>query len=158
MGQRRHKIAVVESTVADALADAYSELESLAEEMRSWHDNMPENLQYGDKGSAVEEAATALEEASSDPKDLPEWWDENETRTALRITLHEATKKRKSRADRCGDAVGRLSAVIDILEQQADVLRANEAHERAEELDTLKDEIEQHKDAAEGVEFPGMFG
>ena len=48
----------------DAVAqmeDAKSEVESLQEEMQSWHDNMPENLQDGEKGTAVQEAAEALE-------------------------------------------------------------------------------------------------
>ncbi len=44
------------------IADAKSEIESLAEEMRGWAENMPENLQGGDKHTEVEAAADSLEE------------------------------------------------------------------------------------------------
>ena len=38
-------------TIASLVEDAKSDLESLADEMRSWYDNMPESFQSGDKGS-----------------------------------------------------------------------------------------------------------
>jgi hypothetical protein len=46
---------------ATLVQDAVGEVEGLKEEMEEWHDNMPENLQSGDKGTAVEEAAQALD-------------------------------------------------------------------------------------------------
>lgn len=48
-----------------AMADvetAASEVESLKDELQEWHDNMPENLQDGDKGSQLDDAVQALEE------------------------------------------------------------------------------------------------
>lgn len=42
-----------------------SELRTLAEEEQEKYDNMPEGLQGGDKGQAIETAAQALDEAAS---------------------------------------------------------------------------------------------
>lgn len=53
---------------ADAISnisDGKSEVSSLAEEMREWADNMPENLQGGEKHTEVEEAADALDEINN---------------------------------------------------------------------------------------------
>lgn len=54
---------------ADRLAEAVSMIndakgivEELKNEMESWRDSIPENLQGGDKYSEVDEAATALDE------------------------------------------------------------------------------------------------
>jgi uncharacterized protein YdeI (YjbR/CyaY-like superfamily) len=46
---------------AQSLVDeAKSIVEELQEEMQSWYDGMPENLQGSDKGSQIEECADAL--------------------------------------------------------------------------------------------------
>lgn len=45
-----------------------SELRTLAEEEQEKYDNMPEGLQGGDKGQAIETAAQMLDEAASAAK------------------------------------------------------------------------------------------
>lgn len=45
------------------LEEAKSLLDTAASEERDYYDNMPESFQNGEKGSAADAAATALEEA-----------------------------------------------------------------------------------------------
>jgi len=45
-----------------AIESGVQEIRDLAEEMREWFDNMPENLQGSDRGTRVEEAADTLEQ------------------------------------------------------------------------------------------------
>lgn len=54
-----------DTTIRDALEDGVSEIESLAEEMRSWYDNMPEGFQNAERGERVGEAADTLENADA---------------------------------------------------------------------------------------------
>lgn len=42
--------------------DVLNGVDELREELQEWHDNLPENLQQGDKGSELEEAISALDE------------------------------------------------------------------------------------------------
>lgn len=58
MGKKAQEI---ESTVRGNMESALAETECLRDEMQEWHDNLPESLQNGDKGVAVEEAVSALE-------------------------------------------------------------------------------------------------
>jgi hypothetical protein len=48
---RADRLAAAESLVQDAA----SEVESLKDELQDWYDNLPENFQQGEKGSALEE-------------------------------------------------------------------------------------------------------
>lgn len=56
--------------IEEFVANARYILESVSGEEREYYDNMPENMQSGDKGTRAEEAATALEEAHSTLEDL----------------------------------------------------------------------------------------
>lgn len=58
---RRKEINRVVGTLQEALA----ELESLRDEEQDYFDNMPENLQGSERGSAAEQAASNLSEACS---------------------------------------------------------------------------------------------
>ena len=57
-------------TIADAISEAYGELQTIGEEMREAFDNTPESLQSGGVGEARGEAADALENISE--LDVPE--------------------------------------------------------------------------------------
>ena len=52
--------------VLNAVDEAKTVFEQIAEEEREKFDNMPEGLQQGDRAQAMEEAADALESAASD--------------------------------------------------------------------------------------------
>lgn len=43
-------------------ADAKSNAEELRDELQDWHDNLPENLQSGNKADELDEAISSLEE------------------------------------------------------------------------------------------------
>lgn len=63
---RRKKLDEIRSK----LEDAKWELESVASDERDAFDNMPESLQQGERGQAVEQAADTLDEAASDIDDI----------------------------------------------------------------------------------------
>lgn len=52
---------MIESIIDDAKSGA----EELSEELQSWLDNMPENMQSGDKASQLEDAIASLEDFTS---------------------------------------------------------------------------------------------
>lgn len=58
--QRREEISNLISEI-EGLKD---KAEQIASEEREYYDNMPENMQQGDKGQAADEAAGYLEEVS----------------------------------------------------------------------------------------------
>lgn len=63
--QRRKEIAKAIALIEDAIAI----LDSVAEEEREAYDNLPESLQYSERGERMEECAEAIEYASSELSD-----------------------------------------------------------------------------------------
>lgn len=57
--QRRKEIAKIQ----DQLAACRCDLENLRDEEQEYFDNMPENMQSGDKGQQAESAITELDDA-----------------------------------------------------------------------------------------------
>jgi len=139
----------INTTVGAAVPDALSEFQSLGEEMRDWYDNMPENLQGSDKGSQVEEAASALENIEQDI-DVPEAVDSLPVRYTERQDKH-------SRSARRDYAVTLLSAAIAQAQDWLDD-EANEEHDAHDDVETFIDAAQQALDEAEAVDFPGMMG
>lgn len=162
------------TTIEAAITDGYAALETLGEEMRSWADNMPENMQGGSKYEEITAAADELEGLSEpDVSDIPE-----DVRNA-EVTYQRATKT--SRAARRDEATGMLSAAAEKLREKKDdyepekaevafadvpkgadpVEALEEAQEKYEEIqsaiDTLADEVTEMQETADGVEFPGMY-
>lgn len=54
------------SEAESAFENAKSIVEELKDELREWHDALPESLQNADKGTTVGESADALENLSSE--------------------------------------------------------------------------------------------
>ena len=131
---KRQKIDV---TVGELVSGACSEFASLAEELRSWYDGMPENLQGSDKGNTLEESADVLE--GLDEPDVPGDFE------GLPVTVSQP-RKATSRSARRDAACENLRAAAEAVEG------------RIEELQTFHDDLESLADEAEGVEFPGMYG
>lgn len=52
------------------IAEARDIIDNAASEEREYFDNMPENMQGGDKGTKADEAASALEEVSGEIYDM----------------------------------------------------------------------------------------
>lgn len=59
---RRKKI----SDLISAMEDLKEQADNIASEEREYYDNMPENMQSGDKGQTASDAADALESAVTD--------------------------------------------------------------------------------------------
>lgn len=139
--------------VVSLIDDGYSTFNDLGQQLQDWHDNLPENLQQGGKGCALEDGAGTLTGFSMPdldcvPEDLTTVW-------------YPDTKVR-SRVAQCAEACGKLRTAAEALREQAAVVAAHGdtgADDRGvEDLQSLADEIEQAADEAEGVEFPGMYG
>jgi hypothetical protein len=132
-----------------------ADIEELAQEMRDWADNMPENQQGGDKHSEIEQAADTLEEQAGNDPVTPETMSFiNE----VKVTIQDPTPRRRgfSRSQRLSHVQGRLQIIIDALNEEKKVLQWDESKQNvANELTNALEEIESELD---GVEFPGMFG
>ena len=74
---RADRLAEAFENFESALDDAKSVVEELKDEMQSWYDSIPENLQQGDKANEVQEAIDALDNLASelDSTDLPSFGD-----------------------------------------------------------------------------------
>lgn len=138
-------------TIGD-VATAFSELESLAEEMREGFDNMDSNnLGATSKCIAYGEAADALENISA--ADVPEELED------IAVSYVEYVPTRRGRG---ASRNTRRSNAIAIL--QAAVEAAREAEENPEiadseaDIDSFVNDLESAISEAEGVEFPGMYG
>lgn len=131
------KLEAVVMGIEEAASTAHSEFESLGDELRNWHDNMPENLQSGQKGDAIDDAAGTLEGISE--INIPSFISDEKVQFQTR-------KIATSRSERRDEAVAMLQAVAEKLE------------ELKGELEEAIGEVEEAISEAEGVEFPGMFG
>jgi hypothetical protein len=151
---RRPRMVELKSSVTGLIEEGLSELQSLGEEMRSWHDGMPENFQNGDKGSQVDEAASTLENLATEV-DVPEEGDVEVTMT------HRPLGRKQSRSSRRDHAVAMLSAAKDKLEELRDGQdEADPDDQGVDEVDYASaiEELENIISEAEAVEFPGMYG
>ena len=162
------KAKLATTTVEAVIADAFAELTTLGEEMRSWADNMPENMQSGSKYDEVTSAADTLE-GLQEP-DMSEIPDEVKNKE---VTYQKATKT--SRAARRDEATGMLSAAAEALREAAEDYNEPEDPKGADESDeavadtiqkaedtkeavtTLADEVTELQEEADGVQFPGMY-
>jgi len=151
-------------SIEDLVSNARGTIEELADELRSWHDNLPESLQDGDKGSTLEESASTLE--GLDISDPPDWTTDTDHTNAI-TTVFFPDLKCESRADRASEASEELRAAAERLREEAEDLEKpkddvthEENKKRAEqgdELSNLADEYESAADEISGVEFPGMY-
>ena len=123
----------------------------LAEEMRSWADNIEEKFGATQKYETVSECADILEgidmpaaEMTSINNHKITWQDPKPTRRA------------KSRASRCAEACDMLRAAEEKLRELHNELPENNPdHDAAA---GVADEVENMISELENVEFPGMFG
>ncbi len=151
-------------SVEDLVGNAKGTIEELASELRDWHDNLPESLQEGDKGSTLEDSASTLE--GMDIPDLPDWAITETGHPKAITTVFLPQLRCESRADRASEASEELRAAAERLREEAEKLEKPEGcdveanKERAEhgdELSNLADEYESAADEIDGVEFPGMY-
>ncbi len=153
-------------TLKDLADDAESSTSELDDEVRGWYDNLPENLQFGDKGEALSAAADTLENVSFD--ECPE------ACSYLRAVFFPSLdcSSRSDRACEAGSKLNELSAAIrswveDHEEDEKNGVESVEFDQDGEKVNVdidwqaLRDYADKCDELAEeitGVEFPGMFG
>jgi len=138
-------------SIEDAVSSAFGDLQALGEELREAYDNTPESLQASAAAQARDEAANILEGLNepSIPDALKDAFKVTQITRLVRV-LTPKQQARLSRSARRDDACEWLSAVIDFL---ADVEGDN-----ADEAAEFVIELEQLRDDADSVEFPGRNG
>jgi len=150
-------------SIEDMVNNARGTVEELASELREWHDNLPESLQNGDKGSTLEDSASTLE--NLDIPELPDWATDTDHTNAI-TTVFFPSLEWDSRAARASGASEELRAAAERLREEAEKLEKPEGcdveenkkrAERGDELSNLADEYESAADEISGVEFPGMY-
>jgi hypothetical protein len=170
----KKEIKTFTAGVDAAVADAFSGMGELKEELESWRDNLPENLQNGSKADELNEAIDGIDGVYE--IDVPDAAD------GLECTYYD--QKQKSRNDRRNYYCGMLSAASDTVRERISELEALEyedgvlvvngtkvnpdEHEgndpaaeddrdtAVSELETFADEIENAQSEYENVNFPGM--
>lgn len=137
-------------SVESAISEAFSELEELGNEMREWSDNLQDNFSGTAKAEAVGDAADTLEGLS-----VP---DVAGSVADIEVTITDLKPRKKpySRAARRDQAVYILESCVQALTEFRDDESISE--DVAATADDLTGELENAKDEAEGIEFPGMYG
>lgn len=173
----RAKSKVKHDKVVSTLSAAYSDMQSIRDELDDWYNNLPENFQSGDKGSAIEEAKSALDQNVDDEPTIPE-------KAADRDVSYFEWGGRIGRPKRRDNAVSMIDGAIESLSEYRDELSAivyttcpkcgheltmdddstkpelseQDRDQLVGELDELIDKLENDKAEWEAVEFPGMYG
>ena len=156
---------VIRGTVSGFVGDAPGLAEELREELQSWLDGLPENLQSGDKAQALEEAISYLDDVADGEITVPECLENYPASTYWK------RKAKESRGTRRNYIVALLEAAKDaaqefIDKQEQEVMglvgvavevrtRVNKQTDAAQ---AFIDEVDGWIDTLDGVEFPGMFG
>lgn len=157
------------SDAESLVSEAQGEVESLAEEMRTWYDNLTDNLQQNEKGQQVESAADALEGFN---------WD-NVPDICTHIPVYSLPAlNANSRADRASAAASQLEdvkeAICQWIEENRDPSKEDESGETVMEIQNGNEtvnvtvnwaDLESYAEGLEtiageinDVEFPGMYG
>lgn len=134
----------------DLVQEAFGDITSLAEEMRTWADNMEEKFGATQKFQDVEAAADALE--NLDEPDV--------TITALndhKLSWQDPRPRLRgySRATRAMHACDMLRAVEDKMRELEDELPPDDPQHDA--ATALAEECENLISELEGIDFPGMY-
>lgn len=152
---KSYKSVPVETTVAAAIGDAFSEFQSLAEEMREGYDNMEGgNLGHTDKCQRYGEAADELENHTDEP-DVPEFL----AKLVVKTTELRPTRKGRApgRSTRLSNAQSLLQAARDVVSEwgSQDDEESEEAESQKKAAEQLVSDLDEHCDF--DVDFPGMF-
>jgi hypothetical protein len=151
----------------DIVSAAQSEVESLAGELRDWHDNLPEGINSSDKAAEIDEAASTLE--SINFPEVPDGLCDVKV-------LHLPALEQDSRPKRGTEVVSMLEDAIAALNSKADDLRQSledakkaegdagpdekdeaDPQEMIAEIESLVSDLEDVKGELENVTYPSMM-
>jgi hypothetical protein len=131
------------------VASAYSEIETLADELSEAFENMPESLQGSDLGEMRSNASEELMEIADDAPMVPEQF-------ALVELLHLPSPKVSSRGDRAEEAAMCMEAVAEKLSALLQTTKTRKSVAAA--VEEVCEQLNDHASAVRDVEFPGMYG
>lgn len=154
-----YKPVTTEYSVADAIANGYSELQSLRDEMQETADNMSgANMEHMPKYETASTTADTLGNFCDDEPEVPEEAGNG------RIQVTEMVNKRKgrgpSRQVRLDNAVAMLEAAKAHLETLQEAAEEGEGEKETgdDDYQELIDKLDEDIGEASGCEFPGMYG
>lgn len=140
---------------ADKLMEqAYGEISNLAEEMRSWYDNLPEGLRSSSRGEAIDETANDLERISP----------QNSIELMTKINVYHLPElDESSRSKRATEVSSILrdvsSAIQGYLEtQKIEDVEDTELKEALNDLEFIQNQCDDDAEMLEQISFPTMFG
>lgn len=161
------------TSLEDLLSAAQSEVESLAGELRDWHDNLPEGINNSNKAAEIDEAANTLENITF--PDIPD------SLSTIRV-LHLPALEQDSRPKRGAEVVAMLDDAIAGLNSKADEVRQTPEDDQMEqdggesspsasrdkemepdpqetigEIESLVSSLEDIKGELENVTYPSMM-
>lgn len=142
-------------TADELMGEAYGEIESLADEMRSWYDNLTDTLQQNDRGTHVGEVADALEAISAQ--------DPTELMSCVEV-YHLPCLDSSSRSKRAAEAASLLQDVAEACHNYVSENRTKAESESSyedsdyDELDSIADQCENDAQEVEQIEFVTMYG
>lgn len=154
------------TSLEDLLSAAQSEVESLAGELRDWHDNLPEGINSSDKAAEIDEAASTLESIN-----LPEVPDGLCDIKVLHLPSLEQDSRPKRGAEVVSmleDAIGALNSKLEDTSQDMDDAKKPEdgaspskdetdPQEKIAEIESLVSDLEDVKGELENVTYPSMM-
>jgi len=143
--------AIPECTIEQALQDAFSEIESLRDEMQEIVDNMS-GMEHLPKYETADTAQQELDSHTECP-DVPEVL---KNKTISTLTKMVSTRKGRGvgRSMRLGNATSIVKDVIEFLNELENAKDAGvDVMQAAKDL---ADELSEHENIE--VEFPGMYG
>ncbi len=153
------------TTRLDDVVSNVSNYSDLASELRDWYDNLPESFQQGDKGSMLDESASTLENISEPA--VPDWAGAMAVYCPPMLDISSRADRRDAISHELQQAVDAIDEALtkgrfplkDDDEGNMYQLPPEDAEdtEQRDELQSLKDELENIISEAEGVEFPGMY-
>lgn len=135
------------ASLEDLLSAAQSEVETLAGELRDWHDNLPEGINSSDKAAEIDEAASTLENIN-----FPEIPDGLCDIKVLHLPSLEQDSRSKRGAEvvsKLEDAIGALNSKLEDLRQAIDDAKKPEG-DASEARDTLRNPMSDSPSANSG--------
>lgn len=154
------------STVEDAVANAFTGMQKLKDELHSWYNNLPEVFRKGTRAAQLSDAANAIE-----GQKRPQVTDRlKELLQGVDVHYQVKTRRRQTRSDRRDDCVNMLRSAHRAIDDKVEGLRMDDgvgdqekaakgqptSEDEINELETLSGDIQTAIDVFEGIEFPGF--
>jgi hypothetical protein len=145
--RKRFKTEQIKTYVFNAFEDAKSDISELAQEMRSWEENMGQydGFSATERYNRVSQSADTLEDQSSELDNVEEITEEQYAFVEIQVFyIRPYGRKPMPRWMRLSNALNDLTNVVK-------ALREKKENDIADEIETIIGELE-------GVDFPSMYG